>query len=117
MSITRLDPHERLSGAVICNGMIHFAGQVTTDETLDTEGQTANVLHQIDSLLAQAGSRKSDIVSVQIFLTDISEIGEMNKAWDAWLDQGAKPARATVEARLADPAWKVEMTLVARLGF
>ncbi|KXV46156.1 endoribonuclease L-PSP [Gluconobacter albidus] len=116
MSITRLDPHERLSGAVICNGMIHFAGQVTTDETLDTEGQTANVLHQIDSLLAQAGSRKSDIVSVQIFLTDISEIGAMNRAWDAWLDQDAKPARATVEARLADPAWKVEMTLVARLG-
>ncbi|AQS88444.1 translation initiation inhibitor YjgF [Neoasaia chiangmaiensis NBRC 101099] len=115
MSITRLDPHERLSGAVIHGGLVWLAGQVTQDPALDTERQTADVLKQIDALLAQAGSSKADILSVQIFLPDITTIDAMNRAWDAWLDAACKPARATVEARLADPGWKVEMTLVARI--
>lgn len=115
MSITRLDPHERLSGAVIHNGLVYLAGQVTTDTSLTVEGQTANVLAQIDSLLAQAGSSKASILSVQIFLPDITDIGAMNRAWDAWLDPNNKPARATVEAKLADPDWKVEITLIAKV--
>lgn len=116
MSITRFDPHERLSGAVIHNGIVYLAGQVTTDTTLGAEGQTANVLAQIDTLLAQAGSNKANILSVQIFLPDISDIGAMNKAWDAWLDTNNKPARATVEAKLADPEWKIEITLIAKIS-
>lgn len=116
MTIKRLDPHERLSGAVIHNGLVYLAGQVTTDSTLDTQAQTANVLAQIDALLEQAGSSKANILSVQIFMPVIAEIHAMNAAWDAWLDKDNKPARATVEARLADPAWKVEITLVARVG-
>ncbi|ATJ89366.1 RidA family protein [Acetobacter tropicalis] len=114
MSITRLDPHERLSGAVIHNSIVYLAGQVSTNTTLDAEGQTANILTQIDSLLAQAGSNKANILSVQIFLPEIADIGAMNKAWDAWLDTSNKPARATVEAKLADPQWKVEITLIAK---
>nr|WP_298798981.1 RidA family protein [uncultured Acetobacter sp.] len=114
MTITRLDPHERLSGAVIYNGLVYLAGQVTTDTNLSTEEQTSNVLTQIDLHLARAGSSKSNILSVQIFLSDTTDIEAMNKAWDAWLDKENKPARATVEAKLANPEWKVEITLVAK---
>lgn len=113
--IRRLQPETRLAGAVVHGGLVHLAGQVADDTSLDMEGQTADILRQIDALLAEAGTDKSRLLSVQIFITDMSRIGEMNRAWDAWLDPNAKPARATVEAKLADPGWLLEMTGVAAL--
>nr|WP_252347281.1 MULTISPECIES: RidA family protein [unclassified Gluconobacter] len=104
-----------MAGVVTHNGLAYLAGQVADDATLDTEGQTADILRQIDALLADLGTDKTRILSVQIFLTDINEIGNMNKAWDKWLDTGHKPARATVEAKLADPDWRVEITAIAAL--
>ena len=109
----RYAEEERLSGAVHHGGVLYLAGQVADDTTLDTEGQTADILRQIDALLAEAGSDKTKLLSVQIFLTDITESAAMNRAWDAWLDRRHKPARATVEAKLVNPAWKVEITAIA----
>ncbi|GAA3661681.1 MULTISPECIES: RidA family protein [Acetobacter] len=113
MSITRLEPEERLSGAVIHNGLVYLAGQVADDATLDAQGQMEDILRQVDAILAKAGTDKSRLISVQIFLADMADMAGMNRAWDAWLDKGNKPARATVEAKLADPSWKVELTGVA----
>jgi enamine deaminase RidA (YjgF/YER057c/UK114 family) len=115
MIIKRLQPETRLSGAVVHNGLVYLAGQVADDSSLDVEGQTADILRQIDALLAEAGSDKSRLISAQIFITDITRIGDMNRAWDAWMDPSAKPARATVEAKLANPDWKVEITGIAAL--
>lgn len=113
--ITRHEEENRLSGAVVHNGLVYLAGQVTEDPTLDTAGQTTDILRQIDTLLASLGTDKSRILSVQIFMSDISEIAVMNAAWDAWLDGANKPARATVQAQLAVPEWRVEMTAIAAL--
>jgi enamine deaminase RidA (YjgF/YER057c/UK114 family) len=115
MTIRRLQPETRLAGAVIHGQTVYLAGQVADDVSLDTEGQTADILRQIDALLAEAGTDRTRLLSVQIFITDMGEIGAMNRAWDAWIDPAHLPARATVEARLADPAWRVEMTAVAAL--
>ncbi|NHO31990.1 RidA family protein [Acetobacter fallax] len=115
MTIKRLLPEERLSGASVHNGLVYLAGQVADDATLDAEGQTTDILKQIDALLAEAGTSKSNLLSVQIFLADMSDMAAMNRAWDAWLDRNNKPARATVEAKLADPAWKVEITGIAAI--
>jgi enamine deaminase RidA (YjgF/YER057c/UK114 family) len=113
MSIRRIAEEQRLSGAVVAGGMVWLAGQVADDPTLDAEEQTADILAQIDALLAEAGTDKRALVSVTVVLADIGDAAAMNRAWDAWLDPAAKPARMTIEAALVDPRWKVEITGVA----
>ncbi|MCH4024556.1 MAG: RidA family protein [Acetobacter sp.] len=115
MTILRLQPEERLTGAVVHNGIVYLAGQVADDASLDAEGQMRDILRQIDALLSEAGTDKSRLLSVQIFLTDMNDMAAMNRAWDEWLDRDNKPARATVEVRLARPDWKVEVTGFAAL--
>jgi enamine deaminase RidA (YjgF/YER057c/UK114 family) len=113
--ITRLAEEERLSGAVVHAATVYLAGQVADDPSLDAEGQTRDILAQIDALLDQAGTSKRYLLSVQIFIADMADFAGMNRAWDAWLDRDNKPARATVQAALANPAWRVEITGVAAL--
>jgi len=111
--ITRLAEEERLSGAVVAGGFVWLAGQVADDPTADAEGQTADILRQIDALLAAAGTDKRALLSVTVVLADIADAPAMNRAWDSWLDPAHKPARMTIQAPLVDPAWKVEITGVA----
>ncbi len=115
LMIRRLAEEGRLSGAVMHGGVIYLAGQVADDATLDTEGQTADILAQIDALLAEAGTSKAHLLSVQIILADIADAPAMNRAWDAWLDHDNKPARMTIQAPLVNPAWRVEITGIAAL--
>jgi enamine deaminase RidA (YjgF/YER057c/UK114 family) len=115
MTIRRLQPEERLCGAVVHGNTVYLAGQVADDPSLDAEGQTADILRQIDALLAEAGTDKSRLLSCQVFLLDIRDASAMNRAWDAWLDRGNLPARATVKAALVDPRWRVEITAIAAL--
>ena len=113
--IRRLAEEGRLSGAVVHGGLVWLAGQVPDDTSGDAEAQTADVLRQIDALLAEAGTSKGQLLSVQVVLADIADAPAMNRAWDAWLDPSAKPARMTIQAALVDPAWRVEITGVAAL--
>jgi len=113
--IQRIDAGPRMSEASIHNGIVYLAGQVPEDTSLDIEGQTREVLAAIDALLAQAGSDKTRILRAQIFLADIADFAGMNRAWDAWVVPGNAPARATVEARLAKPEWKVEIVVTAAI--
>ena len=105
-----------MAGAVVHGGLVWLAGQVADDTGLDAEGQTADVLRQVDALLEQAGTDKRRLLSVTVVLADIRDAPAMNRAWDRWLDPAAKPARMTIQAPLADPSWRVEITRVAALG-
>lgn len=111
--IQRIEPGKRMSEASIHGGIVYLAGQVPETEGADIETQTREVLAAIDALLAQAGSDKRRILRAQIFLADIADFAGMNRAWDAWVAPGDAPSRATVEARLANPAWKVEIVVTA----
>ena len=115
MNIRRMAPEARLSGAVVHNMTVYLAGQVPDNSAGGAEQQTADILRQIDALLNEAGTDKTYLLSVQIFLADMADFDAMNRAWDAWLDPRHKPARATVQARLANPAWRVEITGIAAL--
>ena len=112
-TIQRLHPAARYSEAAIHDGTVYLAGQVADDATQDIVGQTRQVLVAIDRLLAEAGSDKTRILRAQVFLADIADYAGMNAAWDAWVPAGHAPPRATVEARLARPEWRVEIVVTA----
>ncbi|MDM0002196.1 RidA family protein [Variovorax sp. J22P240] len=112
-SIQRFHVGPRLSETAVHNGTIYLAGQVPDDTSQDIRGQTAQVLAMIDRLLAEVGSNKSRILMTQIFLADISEIVAMNEVWDAWIPAGNTPPRATVQAAMANPAYKIEIVVTA----
>ncbi|HVN41436.1 MAG TPA: RidA family protein [Steroidobacteraceae bacterium] len=111
--IRRLEPGARMCQAVVHGQTVYLAGQVAADTSADVAGQTRQVLASIDRLLAEAGSDKSRILSATIYLADIGTFAEMNSAWDAWVSKAHVPARATIEARLAAPGYKVEIQVIA----
>jgi len=114
-TIVRLHPAKRYSEASVHNGTVYLTGQVADDATQDISGQTAQVLAAIDRLLADAGSDKKKILMAQIFLADMADYAGMNATWDAWVAPGALPSRATVQACLAKPEWRVEVVVTAAI--
>ena len=111
--IQRIDPGNRMSEASIHGGIAYLAGQVPVTPDADIETQTREVLAEIDELLAKCGSDKTRILRAQIYLADIADFAGMNQAWDEWVAAGHTPPRATVQAALARPEWKVEIVVTA----
>lgn len=111
--IKRLDVGARMSEVAVHNGTAYLAGQVADDASDDIRGQTTQVLGAIDALLARVGSDKSRILMTQIFLADLADFAGMNAVWDAWVVPGQTPPRATVQATLAKPDWKIEIVVTA----
>ena len=114
--LTRIDPGPRMSDAIIHEGRVFLAGKVADrSKGRSVREQTAEVLEQIDATLKKAGTDKTRILTANIWLSDISTFSEMNAVWDAWVVPGRTPARATVEAKLAAPEYKVEIMVTAAL--
>ena len=114
--IQRLHAGARMSQAVIHGPTVYLAGQVAADPSQNVVGQTREVLEAIDRLLAEAGTDKTKILFATVYLADISTFAEMNSVWDAWVSRDHPPARAKVEARLAAPAYQVEIQVIAARG-
>lgn len=114
MTIERTGLTDRWCDAAAFNGIVFLAGHVA-EKTIGAplREQTEEVLALLEETLEAAGSAKERLMSVQIFLTDISEIAEMNAVWDKWVAKGNAPARATVGAPLANPGYAIEITAVA----
>jgi enamine deaminase RidA (YjgF/YER057c/UK114 family) len=114
-TIQRYHVGPRLSEIVVHNNTVYLAGQIAEVLDKDAKGQSEEVLAAVDRLLAEVGSDKNRILSVTIYLASMDDYDAMNEAWSAWAPQGHTPARTTVEARLADERYKVEMTVIAAL--
>ena len=111
--IFRENTNTRMSQIVIHNNTVYLSGQVGNKESEDVSIQTAEVLEKIEKLLIKSGSNKNNILSATIYLSDISSFEEMNKVWDNWLPENCAPARTTVEAKLALPELRVEISILA----
>lgn len=114
MSIERKHTNQRMSQLVMHNDTVYLAGQVAKNAAgASVTEQTKDILATIDSLLAEAGTDKSKLLSVTIWLASIGDFDEMNAVWDAWISPGNAPARACVEARLASSKFTVEIGVIA----
>jgi enamine deaminase RidA (YjgF/YER057c/UK114 family) len=107
--IIRTEASAILSKAVEYHGFVYTQGIVTRDPALDITGQVRDVLAQIDEVLELHGTDNSRLLQAQIWLKHISDRAALNEVWSAWLPEGQAPARAVVQAELADPKWLVEI--------
>jgi enamine deaminase RidA (YjgF/YER057c/UK114 family) len=115
VTIQRHNIGKRLSEIVVHNGTVYLAGEVPDDTSKDVTGQTEEVLAKIEKLLKQVGSDKTRLLSAQIFLRDMGDFAGMNVAWEKWVAAGCTPARATIEAKLANAGYRVEIMAIAAL--
>jgi enamine deaminase RidA (YjgF/YER057c/UK114 family) len=115
MPLKRINVGPRLSDVAVFGDVAYFSGVVADDADADVTGQMRDVLAQIDALLREVGSDKAKILQCQIFLASLKSFDAMNAVWDAWVAGGHTPPRATVEARLANPKWLVEIVLSAAI--
>jgi len=113
--IQRIDVSKRFSEVAIHNGVAYLAGQVPTDDSQDAYQQTKQVLAEIDKFLAKANTNKSKLLMATVYLSNMAYYDEMNRAWDEWVAENNAPPRAAVEARLANPNWKVEIVVTAAI--
>lgn len=114
MAVQRLHVAKRFSEVAISGNLVHLAGQLASDTSLDIKGQTQQTLDFIDQFLADAGTDKSHIMSVTIFLKDIeNDYAGMNEVWDTWCSDIQALPRTCVEAKMYKPEVRVEMTVVA----
>lgn len=112
--IIRIETNQRMSRVVSYNGMVWIGGMTADDTALDIRGQTRQVLEKIDRYLTKAGTEKSRMLSVEIWLKDIErDFAGMNEVWDEWVPKGAAPARATGESKLARSPLLVEIIVTA----
>ena len=115
MTITRQEYGIRAHKTVIHNDTVYLAGMIAEEAFLPLGEQMRRVLIQMDERLARAGSSKQKLLMVNIFCADMRRIGELNEAWDAWIDKANAPARACVQGSMTRPGWEVELTAVAAL--
>ncbi len=113
--LRRIHVGDRMSEITIFNGIVYLAGQVAADANQGIRGQTTQVLAQIDKLLGEAGSDRAHILRAQIYLVDMADFDAMNDVWDDWVAPGDAPPRATVQANLARPGWKIEIVVTAAI--
>lgn len=113
MEIKRYQTKIRMSRVVEHNATLYFCGQTAKDDSADIKGQTATALEKVEELLNEAGSDKSRMLSVTIYLSDMANFKQMNEVWDSWVAPGQPPARACVEAKMARPELLVELSVIA----
>ena len=109
--IIRTEPNQILARAVEYHGFVFCQGVTAQDLTKDITGQTRDVLDQIDAILEQHGTDNTRLLQAQIWLKDIRDREAMNQVWSAWLPEGGAPARACVQANMADPRHLVEIMI------
>lgn len=114
MTIERKHTAKRMSQIVVHGDTVYLAGQVAQDAPgAPAADQMKDIVARIERLLGDAGSDTSKMLSATIWLADMRDFDAINEVWDAWVPEGAAPARACVEARLASTKFTVEVGIVA----
>lgn len=110
--IKRFDFDTRIHHGVVHNGTVYLTGQVA-DPKLSAADQMREVLAKIDDLLAKAGTDKTRILHVQMWLDDVRDFNEVNVVWDEWMPKEHAPARSSGQGRMTMPGMLVELIVTA----
>ena len=115
--IHRQGTTKRYSDSTSFNGVVYLV-EVPSIEEGDIQAQTRDLMSCLERTMAGAGTDKSRLLLVQVYLTNMaSDYEGFNSVWDAWLPEGAAPSRACVEVKgLAKPGWKVELVVTAAVN-
>lgn len=111
--IQRFKSSATLSEVSVHNHTVYLAGQVPDDDSLDIVGQSKQVFANIDKMLALAGTDKSRMLSVQVFIKNLADFDAFNAVWTQWVADITPPSRATIEANLVNPNWLIEIMVIA----
>jgi len=112
-SVQRYHTQTRMSRIVVHQGTIYLCGQVCVDTSADIKAQTQQTLDKVDALLTEIGSSKDRILTALIHIKTMDDFQGMNEVWDAWVPEGNAPARTCIEAQMANPDYRVEITITA----
>lgn len=112
-TLTKIGGSARFSAIATHAGQVHLAGQVSQLRDAGIEQQSADVFAKVDALLSEAGTDRGHIISVQVWLADMDDYAGFNAVWDDWVREIPPPTRVCVEARLAQPHYKVELLVIA----
>ncbi|MEM8988592.1 MAG: RidA family protein [Pseudomonadota bacterium] len=116
MTVKRFDPvPTQYSKAVVHGDTVYLAGLIAENWDKDITGQTNEIFKQIDDLLAEAGTDKSNILSFTVYVATFDDYAAFKEAYAAWIDPDNLPARATVRADLLDPKLKIEIQTIAAI--
>lgn len=115
MEIKRNGANGRRAQSVSYNGILYTSGITTTDLDADITGQTQDVIHIIDNILARNGIDKTRVLTAAITLADMADYGAFNAVWDAWVVDGYEPARSVTSGQLAVPEYKIKISVTAAL--
>lgn len=110
--IKRYDFDTRVHHGVSHNGVVYLTGQVA-EPGQSAADQTREVLAKIDDLLAKAGSDKTKILHIQMWLDDVRDFDEVNEVYDAWMPMEHAPARSSGQGRMAKAGMLVELIVTA----
>ncbi|WP_291714546.1 RidA family protein [Limnobacter sp. CACIAM 66H1] len=115
--IHRQGTTKRYSDSTSFNGVVYLV-EVPSMEEGDIQAQTRDLLGSLEGTMAGAGTDKSHLLMVQVYLTNMArDYDGFNAVWEAWLPEGTAPSRACVEAKgLAKPGWKVELVVTAAVN-
>jgi enamine deaminase RidA (YjgF/YER057c/UK114 family) len=114
--IIRMGVNPRLSMATAYGGVVYLSGQVAIDAGAGpVADQAREVLKRIDELLAQAGTDRTRLLTVNLYVSDLADLPQINEVWHEWLDGAEPPCRTTIETKLASPRYALEIGGVAAL--
>lgn len=111
-NIRRIGTTRRFSDATVHNGTVYLV-EVPSNLDEGITAQTENMLASVERLLQQAGSDKTRLLQATLYLADMGDYDPMNLVWDAWIPEGTAPVRACIEAKLANPKFRIEIVLTA----
>ena len=107
------------SQGIMVGDTLYVSGQLPMDPQSGkvVDGSAGDVTRQsmnnIGAILAAYGMTMDNVVMATLYVTDLKEFGDINKAYGEYFKDGKAPARVTVQVAALPRAARIEISVVA----